>query len=530
MPPSGKPRRQPSARRGGPTPRSGPDRREPPRPGLRRPALPPPPKPPVAPPPAEPAGPVAGPTFAASNAREAAFQVLELARDHQVRLSEVWKKIQFSAALSPSDRNLSRELAFGAVRREITIEFLLRKLIQRAPDEIEPPLKSILALGVYQLLFADHIPPHAAVHETVELAKKVGRLRWAGFVNGVLRAASRWRTDEFTAEASARTLPVGELVDSQENSSQGSIAHGPFRCLTEPVFPDPQHDFANYFQSAYGFPEWLSQRWVTRWPSDVLHRLGLWQRSVPPVFLRVNLQRTTRAELLAKFAERGLAAVAESLPESVRMLSGGRIEDWPGYAEGLFSVQDLSAMRAARRLAPAPGSSVLDLCAAPGGKSCHLAEFMGDRGEVIAVDVTPVRLNRIVENAERLQLKTIHALLVTEDGRDLPRGPFDFVLADVPCSNTGVIGRRPEVLWKLTPETIAELSLLQGDLLQRAAQRVKPGGRLLYSTCSIEAEENEQVVEKFLRHWPEFRLLEAELLLPGSPADGGYQALLERSR
>jgi 16S rRNA (cytosine967-C5)-methyltransferase len=270
-----------------------------------------------------------------------------------------------------------------------------------------------------------------------------------------------------------------------------------------------------------------------------LHRLGIWQRMPPPVFLRVNLLKTSRDDPLQRFHDAGLDAVpaeqsrgwqprsSDWLPTAaLEVRSGGRIEDWPGYADGLFSVQDLTAMQAARRLAPIPGSRVLDLCAAPGGKSCHLAELMHDSGEVLAVDITPARLSRIVENAQRLGLKSVHALLASEDGHDLPRGPFDFILADVPCSNTGVIGRRPEVVRQLTLDSILELTRLQFELLHRAAERLKPGGRLLYSTCSIEIEENEHVVAEFLRQHPGFSLLDSELMLPGSPADGGFQALL----
>jgi 16S rRNA (cytosine967-C5)-methyltransferase len=246
------------------------------------------------------------------------------------------------------------------------------------------------------------------------------------------------------------------------------------------------------------------------------------------VFVRVNLLRTSRDELQQQFQANGLDVVAESLPEALRVSSGGRVEEWPGYADGLFSVQDLSAMRAARRLMPPSGSRVLDLCAAPGGKSCHLAELMQNTGEVLAVDVAPHRLERIVENVRRLGLSSVHALLVREDGSDLPRGPFDFILADVPCSNTGVLGRRPEVVWELSPESISELTLIQSHLLRRAAERLNPGGQLLYSTCSIEREENEQLVQQFLAEHPQFSLQEEELLLPGQPADGGYQALLAR--
>lgn len=456
----------------------------------------------------------AGPSFAVTNAREAAYQTLMLVREQNLRVTDGWQRIVGNAAMNPLERGLSRELVFGVFRRQLTLNVLLQKLVSRPMTDIETPLITILQLGLYQLFFVDHIPPHAAVHETVELAKKVGRLRWAGFVNGVLRGATRLRTDEWTSEASASAVPVDDLR---------------FRLLQEPIFPDPARDFLGYFSKAYGFPEWMAKRWIARWSPETLHRLGHWQRSSPAMFVRVNQTLITRGELLKQFQDAGLDAKEADLPEAIHVASGGRIESWPGYEDGLFSVQDLSAMHAARRLAPTPGSRVLDLCAAPGGKTCHLAELMGDTGEVLAVDVTPARLDRIVENARRLKLKTVHALLAAEEGHDLPRGPFDFILADVPCSNTGVIGRRPEVVEHLDLEAIQERAWLQRELLGRAADRLRSGGRLLYSTCSIEAEEDEEIVQSFLQQRPQFRLLESELLLPGSPADGGFQALLERT-
>lgn len=478
-----------------------------------------------------------GPRLAVTNAREAAFVVLEMVREQASWVGRAWEQVLANAALNPADRSLSRELAFGVIRREITLDAILSKLVKRPLVDIEPALKSILHLGLYQILFADQIPPHAAVHETVELAKKAGRLRWGGFVNGILRATTRLCTDEFTDTAAANALPVGPAhlslasADGEQSPAPIEVSPSPlrFRVLTEAIFPDPNQDFQNYFQQAYGYPYWLAARWGQRWSPEVLHRLGQWQRAPAPIFLRVNLLKTTRADLLARFQAAGLHTAPETLPEAVRVLSGGRIEQWPGYDEGLFSVQDLSAMHAARRLAPTPGSLVLDLCAAPGGKSCHLAELMLDKGGVVAVDIMPGRLDRIVVNAARLQLKAVQAVLSAADGHDLPRGPFDFILADVPCSNTGVISRRPEVPRNLTPASMTELSQLQRELLHRAADRVRIGGRLLYSTCSIEPEENEQVVQPFLAQRPEFRLIKSELLLPGSPADGGFQALLERT-
>ena len=206
--------------------------------------------------------------------------------------------------------------------------------------------------------------------------------------------------------------------------------------------------------------------------------------------------------------------------------SSTHVPSLPGFGDGHFTVQDPSAASAARLLAPLPGQQVLDLCAAPGTKSTHLAELMENRGRVVAADSHPGRLKLIAPAATRLGLSTIEAVLVDESGDNLPPGPFDAVLVDVPCSNTGVLGKRPEARWRLEPDEPERLSRLQWNLLERAAERVTPGGRLVYSTCSIEPIENEDLVANFLRQHPDFEQIDVRRHVPGCPADGGFQVLL----
>jgi 16S rRNA (cytosine967-C5)-methyltransferase len=252
----------------------------------------------------------------------------------------------------------------------------------------------------------------------------------------------------------------------------------------------------------------------------------------------VNLLKTNRDELLRLLADQGVSAGPGALPESIRLEGTARVDRLPGFAEGWFSVQDESAMLAVERLAPRPGEKILDLCAAPGTKTTHLAERMQNRGTIVATDVHPERLSRVSVNCARLGISIVEPRLVREHRHASPNataalgpaaGPFDAVLADVPCSNTGVLGKRPEARWRIKPHEIEELTVRQVQLLLSACQRLRPGGRVLYSTCSIEPEENERVVRAVLEREPQLSLTADWHQVPGRPSDGGYQALLVRS-
>jgi 16S rRNA (cytosine967-C5)-methyltransferase len=216
------------------------------------------------------------------------------------------------------------------------------------------------------------------------------------------------------------------------------------------------------------------------------------------------------------------------LPEAVVMKESRNITELPGFSEGHFSVQDLTAMKAVDLLNPQPGETVWDLCAAPGTKSTAIAERMQNQGRVLATDIHSARLTRIEDNRRRLGLDIIAVQTISPAGEDLPSGPFDAVLVDAPCSNTGVLGKRPEARWRLKPSDIEELSGLQLRLLENACERVKPGGRVVYSTCSIEPEENQAVIKALLDRRADWELATQLTFWPGRPADGGFAALLRR--
>jgi 16S rRNA (cytosine967-C5)-methyltransferase len=415
--------------------------------------------------------------------------------------------------LSPPDRRLASELIHGIVRRRATLDALLRPHLRRPLADVEFGLQVLLHLGAYQLTFLSSVPARAAVYETAELAKRIGQPRWTGFVNGVLRALARTLTDETRPSPAADGVPV---------------ADGVYRAVESAPFPDPARDLAGYFAAAFSFPEWLVYRWSSRFDRESLLKLGFWFNAPPRLSLRVNGLRATRDQLLERLSTAGIEARPGRHPMSVWIEDSIRVPEIPGFAEGWFAVQDETAIQAAQRLAPQPGERVLDMCAAPGGKTAHLAALMQNRGTILSADVDPARLALIDDTCRRLGVTNVETRLIDREGETLPSGPFDAILIDVPCSNTGVMARRAEVRWRLRPNDIGELAELQHRLLRSALNQLSPTGRVVYSTCSIEPEENRGVVDAVLRTAPEWRMICEDEHLPGNPADGGYQALIAK--
>jgi 16S rRNA (cytosine967-C5)-methyltransferase len=458
------------------------------------------------------------PQFAGSrhSARSLALQVLLDLEHGDGYIQEVLDRHLSQAVLGPADRRLATQLAYGILRRRTTLDALLAPLVTRQRHEVEPWLWEMLRLGAFQIALLTQIPPHAALYETVELARVFQRPRAKGFLNAVLRALQHLVTEERTNAPGSDALPL----ESRE-----------YRRLSRPVLPDPATHPVEYLAAGFALPRWLVRRWLDRGGWEEGLRLGFWFAAPPAIWLRCNPLRTDRTAMLAALAKTGVSAEPGEHPQAVRLTEPAVIRDLPGYAEGWFTVQDEAAMRVASALAPEPGSRVLDLCAAPGGKTTHLAELMHNQGQVIACDVDDRRLQTVVELARRLGLDCIETRrLHPEHGEAPPAGPFDAILVDVPCSNTGVLGRRPEVRWRLRLEDILHLVEVQKRLLHQAVRRLKPGGRLVYSTCSIEPEENRQLVDFIVQSLPsQAREAESELA-PGRPADGGYWALLRKTK
>ena len=392
------------------------------------------------------------------------------------------------ARLSPADRHLCQQLAYGIVRWRATLDWLIARKTQARPQH--PRLLDLLRLGLYQIFWLERIPDHAAVHETVKLARQSGFNTQAGFINAVLRGYLR------EPEATRRLL--ADLKTQQPHLG-------------------------------YSHPEWLAACWQQRWGSECAAQLMDWNNTSPKTFARVNTLKADPGKLLAQWRDEDVEYdfirhdwVDENLVFELK--SHPPFARLPSFQEGLFYVQDPSTLLAVRELAPQPGETVLDLCAAPGGKLTYMAQLMRNEGRLLAHDTTPERLQLITENCARLGVTCVQALLPSTLNSQ-PSTPFDRILVDAPCSNTGVMRRRVELRWRIRPEEIGRLRAVQLALLREAAPLLKPGGTLVYSTCSLEPEENSQVVDEFLAGHLAFKLDRWREILPFvERVDGTYVA------
>ncbi|HWD20779.1 MAG TPA: 16S rRNA (cytosine(967)-C(5))-methyltransferase RsmB [Verrucomicrobiae bacterium] len=391
--------------------------------------------------------------------------------------------------LSSADRGLCQELVFGVVRWQRALDWLIdRKTNGRAQTAV---LQILLRLGLYQLFWLDRIPDHAAVHETVELAKRLGFGPKAGFLNAILRGYIRER-DQTAQELAA--LKISQPAIGQSH------------------------------------PDWLVERWQAKWGRDQTNQLLQWNNTVPPTYARVNTPKGDAARLMAQWSAEGVTFASRSFPwveENVvfELLSHPPLAKLPSFVEGRFYIQDPSTLLAVRELSPQPGERILDLCAAPGGKTTFMAQRMQNQGRILALDLHLGRLKLLEENCARLGAACVQTgMAVLDSGGE---GLFDRILIDAPCSNTGVLRRRVELRWRVTLAEMERLRRTQLELLAAAAPKLKPGGVMAYSTCSLEAEENEMVVADFLRERPEFALQSERRLLPFlDGTDGAYVARL----
>lgn len=427
------------------------------------------------------------------NPREIAVRVLEQRSLHQLFVEDLLDRELAAEALAPADRGLLQELTFGVVRWEATLDWLITR--KTTPRPQKPVLQILLRLGLYQIFWLDRIPDHAAVDQTVTLARRFGFGPQAGFVNAVLRGCLRER-DEL----------VRALADLRES---------------EPAI-------------GYSHPHWLYRRWESRWGREQAIKLLEWNNQTPPVFARINTLRTSAEQLQTQWAQEGVEAepiAVDWAPDQVvRLLRHPPLARLDSFREGKFYIQDPSTLMAVQLLNAQAGEIILDQCAAPGGKATYLAQRMEDQGRIIAEDNASERLERLKENIARMGTKAVEVALSPQSTTETSAHLFDRILLDAPCSNTGVMRRRVELRWRVRETEVHRLAAIQLELLTQAAGRLKPGGSLVYSTCSLEPEENQQVVAKFLETHPRFELeVERELWPFLHGTDGAYAARLRKS-
>ena len=415
----------------------------------------------------------------AKNVRQLACEIL-LKVDSQKAYADILLDHAFKrASLNERDRALLLELTYGTLRWRGKIDAYLSQHLPRSLSGTDAFARNLLRVTTYQLFFLDKIPDYAAVNEAVELAKIQRGSKTAGFVNAVLR----------------------NLLRQSKISRTAKVADDSIAALA----------------AEYSHPEWLVRRWRDEFGQREVCALMLANNQRAPIVLRVNRLKSSREELLARLLRAGIAASATPWsPDGIMLESSGAVENLPGFADGLFQVQGESSQLIAYLLAPLPGERILDACAAPGGKTTHIAELMKDSGELIAMDNSARGLERIRENIARLNLHSIH-VVKTDATKELVgelNAPYDRILVDAPCSGFGTLRSHPEIKWQRQEADIRRLSGLQSKILKRMANYLKPSGVLVYSTCTLASEENEQVVEGFLAQHNEFELEDAPRYLP----------------
>jgi 16S rRNA (cytosine967-C5)-methyltransferase len=375
-----------------------------------------------------------------------------------------------TGSLSRQDRSLFNALIYGVLRWRGRLDYIISHFSNTALKKIEPGVLNILRLGLFQIIYLDRIPDSATVHTSVELTRQIGASRAAGFVNALLRIAA---------------------------VNYSSV-----------VFPALQSEPVAFFSTAHSLPDWLARRWRQRYNPQTLIALCDTINSIPPITIRTNTLKATREQLILSLeSEVGHIEPASDTPDGITMNNLKRsIPDLPAFKNGWFQVQDEAAQLVSLLLNPQPEESVLDACAGLGGKTAHMAQLMQNKGSIAAMDKDEKKLQQLDTDMQRLGISIVRAY-----GHDLDSpldtkqpGDFDRILLDAPCSGLGVLRRNPDIKWKSREAGLKRHADIQKRFLENLAPLVKPNGVLVYAVCSIEPEENEAVIDAFLKKHPKF--------------------------
>lgn len=430
------------------------------------------------------------------NSRELILDTLLLIdRDGEyshIALKQVLDKYQY---LDKKERAFITRVVNGTLERMIELDHIIHSFSKVKVNKMKPVIRMILRSGVYQIKYMDAVPDSAVCNESVKLAGKRGFTGLKGFVNGVLRNVSR--------------------------------------NLARVEYPSREKDPEGYLSIRYSLPAWLAAQWISEYGLEKAEEIGEGFFAERPLCVRCNTSRISREELAERLRREGVEVTPdEEVPCALWLQGYDHVAGLPEFREGLFYVQDLSSMRAVLWADPKEGDQVLDVCAAPGGKAIHVAEMLRGTGMVEARDLTDYKIGLLEENIRRAGLANIQAVKWDATLPDPEKEEkMDIVLADLPCSGLGVLGKKPDLRYKMTPEKEEELARLQQKILSVVQAYVKPGGTLVYSTCTIHRVENEENTRWFLENHPKFRLRKERQLLPGADrGDGFYIAVMEKER
>lgn len=410
----------------------------------------------------------------------ARYTAVKLLSRHERSDSYIDKLLEHEARhaeMNQLDTALLNEIVTGVIRWKAKLDWILTGFYKGDYQKCLNIIKNAMRVGLYQIVFLNRIPVHAAIFDSVEIVKRIQGDKTAGIVNGVLR----------------------NIVRNMENIR----------------YPEKDEDLVYHFATIYSHPKWMVKRWLERFGEKPTENLLIANNTRPNLSLRINTLKTSPYDFYTYLNNNGIQYnQSPYLRESFDIRTPRKsIMTFDAFKNGLITVQDPSASMAVYLAQPSPGLNILDMCAAPGGKSFLLAELMKDSGTVVAMDKYPSKLHFISEGAERLGLHSITTF--SSDAEDITMDTqFDIVFADVPCSGLGTLAKKPDIKWKREPEDIAKLVAMQRAILESAVKLVKPGGVLLYSTCSIEPEENIENVNWLLSKYPEFEVDNAEKYIP----------------
>jgi 16S rRNA (cytosine967-C5)-methyltransferase len=457
-----------------------------------------------------------------TSARRQAFDIILACFEGQPRSNELLESARTDEPLCAADEGLVHELTLGTLRNRLTCEHIASHFYRGRWAGLSDRLRCIIALGVYQLCWLTRIPDHAAVDETVRLARTCGS-KAAALANALLRKVVDARGEALPLSVFSKTTPSPRRFLRVDEAQA--------RMFAEDIFPDPSRRPLDFLIATTSHTPWLVERWHRRFKPALCHQICAAGSRRPRLVLRVNTLRITAADFQQRLTTAGRAFQVFDDSDAIELTDHVPVSQFPEFAEGLCQPQDSTAQRAVKLALPMPGEFVLDLCAGAGTKATYAAELMGNNGLVIACDPDADRLSRLSANAARLGTTIVRPVAPAELDAAVKTAcrPPDLIMLDVPCTNTGALARRPEARYRASQKNLTALVAVQRDILVNALRIVGDKSRILYSTCSIEREENEEQIEWFLDHCQGWRLSEQLFTLPDDRRDGGFAAMLIRS-